>query len=328
MRVKASAPGKVILFGEHSVVYRGPAIVLAIDRRVEVLAEPRGDDLLFIEAPDLGVSGFFHKGRYHPAAGGRRGEGVLRPLWVAVERTMKRLGRKTGVSLSVASEIPIAVGLGSSAAASVATVAAVGELLGGGLTPEEISLLAYEAERVVHGTPSGIDNTIATYGGGLVYERGKGMERLESLREIPLVIGNTGRSRSTGELVGRVRRLREKYRTLVDPIIDAIAHIARLGREALLEGDLWRMGELMRMNHGLLWALGVSSPELDRLVNAALEAGALGAKLTGAGGGGCMIALAEPDRLGAVSTAIERSGGSSLRAGISRSGVRVWRVEG
>ncbi|RLI32111.1 mevalonate kinase, partial [Candidatus Bathyarchaeota archaeon] len=172
------------------------------------------------------------------------------------------------------------------------------------------------------------DNTIATYGGGLIYERGKSMERLESLREIPLVIGNTGRSRSTGELVGRVRRLREKYRTLVDPIIDAIAHIARLGREALLEGDLWRMGELMRMNHGLLWALGVSSPELDRLVNAALEAGALGAKLTGAGGGGCMIALAEPDRLGAVSTAIERSGGSSLRAGISRSGVRVWRVEG
>ncbi|MCD6262871.1 mevalonate kinase, partial [Candidatus Bathyarchaeota archaeon] len=218
--------------------------------------------------------------------------------------------------------------LGSSAAASVATVAAVGELLGGGLTPDEISLLAYEAERVVHGTPSGIDNTIATYGGGLIYERGKSMERLESLREIPLVIGNTGRSRSTGELVERVRRLREKYRTLVDPIIDAIAHIARLGREALLEGDLQRMGELMRMNHGLLWALGVSSPELDRLVNAALEAGALGAKLTGAGGGGCMIALAEPDRLGAVSTAIERSGGSPLRAGISRSGVRVWRVEG
>ncbi|MCD6264129.1 mevalonate kinase, partial [Candidatus Bathyarchaeota archaeon] len=115
MRVKASAPGKVILFGEHSVVYRGPAIVLAIDRRVEVSAEPRGDNLLFIEAPDLGVSGFFHEGRYHPAAGGRRGEGVLRPLWVAVERTMERLGRKKGVNLSVASEIPIAVGLGSSA---------------------------------------------------------------------------------------------------------------------------------------------------------------------------------------------------------------------
>ena len=322
--MKASAPGKVILFGEHSVVYRGPAVVLAIDRRVQVSAEPREDERLFVEASSLGLSGFFEKGEYNPLIGGDRGEEALKPIWVAAEGAMESLGRRIGVNLSIASELPVSVGLGSSAAAAVATAAAVGELLGGGLSLEKISLTAYEAERIVHRTPSGIDNTIATYGGGLVYEKGRGVERLGGLGNLPFIVGNTGRSRSTGKLVGWVRGLRERNRVVVDSIIDTIGHLVRLGRDALLEGDLGRVGELMNMNHGLLSALGVSSPELDRLVNAALEAGALGAKLTGAGGGGCIIALTTSDRLDAVASAIEASGGSPLRVGISNSGVRVW----
>lgn len=327
MRVKASAPGKVILFGEHSVVYRGSAVVLAIDRRVQVSAEPREDERLFVEAPRLSLSGIFEKGRYSPIIGGAEGEEKLKPIWVAVEEAMERIGRRIGVNLSITSELPVSVGLGSSAATAVATAAAVGEILDGGLSLEEVSSTAYEAERAVHGTPSGIDNTIATYGGGLVYERGKDMERLEDLGDLPFVIGNTGRTRSTGKLVAGVRELRERHRVVVDSIIDAIGHIARLGRDALLDGDLRRVGELMNMNHGLLSALSVSSPELDRLMHAALGAGALGAKLTGAGGGGCMIALAMSDRLDAVAGAIEASGGSPLRVGISKSGVRVWREE-
>ena len=325
MRVKASAPGKVILFGEHSVVYRGPAVVLAIDRRVYVSAELREDELLFVEAPNLSSSGFFDGERYIPLVGGAEGEKHLKPIWVAAKGTMEGIGRRMGISLSISSEVPVAVGLGSSAAAAVATVAAVGELLEGELSSEEISRIAFEAERVVHGTPSGIDNTIATYGGGLVYEKGREVERLKSLGDVPFVVGNTGRSRSTGQLVGHVGGLRERNRVIVDPILDAISRVAQLGKDALLKRDLCQVGELMNINHGLLWALGVSSPELDRLVNAALDARALGAKLTGAGGGGCMISLSTAERLDAVSGAIERSGGSPLRVKISNSGVRVWR---
>jgi mevalonate kinase len=325
LRVKASAPGKAILFGEHSVVYRGPAVVLAIDRRVYISAEPRGDELFFVEAPNLRSSGFFDGGRYNPLVGGAEGEKHLKPIWVAAKGAMEKIGRRMGISLSISSEIPVAVGLGSSAAATVATVAAIGELLEGGLRSEEISSIAFEAEKIVHGTPSGIDNTIATYGGVLVYEKGREVERLKSLGDVPFVIGNTGRSRSTGQQVGRVGELRERNMVVIDSILDTISRVAQLGRDALLEKDLRRVGELMNINHGLLWAIGVSNPELDRLVNAALNAGALGAKLTGAGGGGCMISLSTAKRLDAVSGAIERSGGSPLRVKISNLGVKVWR---
>ena len=326
--MKTSAPAKAILFGEHSVVYRGPAVVLAIDRRVNVSAEPRKDERLFIDASNLGSSGFFEEKRYTPVIGGIEGRERLKPILVAAEGVMMRLGRRVGINLTINSEFPIAVGLGSSAAAAVATVAAVNELLEGGLGLEEISLIAFESEKVVHGTPSGIDNTIATYGGGLVYEKGRQVEQLRDLSDIPFVIGNTGKSRLTGRLVGQVWELRERNREIVDSILDTISWIARRGREALLKGDLRSVGELMNINHGLLWALGVSSPELDRLVNAALQAEALGAKLTGAGGGGCMIALTTSERLDAVSSAIESSGGSPLRVRISNSGVNVWREDG
>jgi len=328
LRVKTSAPGKAILFGEHSVVYRGPAVVLAIDRRVHVSAELRKDERLFVDASGLGLSGFFEAERYTPMIGGVEGEEHLKPLRVAAEGVMTRLERRTGINLSINSEFPVAVGLGSSAAAAVAAAAAVNELLGGRLSLEDISLTAFESEKVVHGTPSGIDNTIATYGGGLVYEKGRRIEQLRDLGDIPFVVGNTGKSHSTGQLVGRVGELRERNREIVDAILDTISEIARQGREALLKGDLRNVGELMNINHGLLWALGVSSPELDRLVNAALQAEALGAKLTGAGGGGCMIALTTPARLDSVSSAIESSGGSPLRVKISDSGVNVWREGG
>jgi len=325
--VKTSAPGKVILFGEHSVVYRGLAVVLAIDRRVNVSAEPRKDGRLFIDALNLGSSGFFEEERYISLTGGVEGREQLKPIWVAAEGVMTRLGRRIGINLTINSEFPIAVGLGSSAAAAVATVAAVNELLEGRLGFDEISLIAFESEKEVHGTPSGIDNTIATYGGGLVYEKGRQVEQLRDLGDVPFVIGNTGKSRSTGRLVGQVSELRQRNREIVDSILDTISWIARRGREALLKGDLRSLGELMNINHGLLWALGVSSPELDRLVNAALRAEALGAKLTGAGGGGCMIALTTSERLDAVSSIIESSGGFPLRVRISNSGVKVWRED-
>lgn len=326
MAVEASAPGKIILFGEHSVVYRGPAIAIAIDRRAKVTAEERGDKRIFIDAIDLGVAGFFEEGAYKPVKGGMRGEVSLRAIDISARHTMGHIGRSRGVSLRVSSEIPIAVGLGSSAAICVATVAALGELLGGGLSREEICSLAFEGERIIHGSPSGIDNNVSTYGGVLRYERGGGHERFDLEGEIPLIVGNTGLIRSTRRMVERVRGIWEREREIVDGIIDLLGHISTYGLDALLRGDLQRMGTLMNISHGLLTSLGVSCPELDLLVHAAKSAGALGAKLTGAGGGGCMVALATGNRLGKVEEAIAKSGGKPMRVRLSSDGVTVRRI--
>ncbi len=326
MAVEASAPGKAILFGEHSVVYRGPAVAVAIDRRARVRAEGRGDERILIEAVDLGITGFFDDGDYTPVRGGMRGMVSLRAIDAVARRTMGDMGRRGGVNLKVSSDIPIAAGLGSSAAICVATAAALNELFEGGLSREEICNLALEGEKIVHGLPSGIDNSVSTYGGVLRYERGRGHERYELEGEIPLILGNTGVRRSTRQMVERVRGLLELEGEAVEEVIDLLSRISIQGLDRLLRGDLRRMGALMNISHGLLSSLGVSSPELDLLVHASRRAGALGAKLTGAGGGGCMLALARENDLGKVEEAIERSGGRPIRIKISSEGVRVRRI--
>lgn len=326
MAVEASAPGKVILFGEHSVVYRGPAVVLAIDRRARIVAEERTDDRIHIDSEDLGFSGYFEGNIYHPTRGEAwRGKG-LAALNEAAKKTMIHVGRETGLNLVLRSEIPIAVGLGSSAAICVATVAAVGALLGGSLSNEEINSLAYEGEKVIHGAPSGVDNNISTYGGVLRYERGVGFERLKVECASPLIIGNTRRRRSTHKMVDAVRELRERNTDIVDRIIDALGTISGEGLNALIKNDMYCMGELMNISHGLLAALGVSSPELDSMVHASRKAGAFGAKLTGAGGGGCMIAVAKDGDAARVEEAILRERGDPIRVGLSYRGVETRRV--
>lgn len=327
MAVEATAPGKAILFGEHSVVYRGPAIVLAIDRRARAVAGKRGDERIFFDAMDLGFSGYFEGNTYVPLLGepwrGKR----LKAFHVVASKTMEHIGTWSGLNITLRSEIPIAAGLGSSAALCVATVASVGEVLGGDLSSEEICELAYEGEKVVHGTPSGVDNNIATYGGILRYEKGAALERFEVEGSLPFVIGNTRRKRSTRRLVDRVRKLREREPELVKKVMDAIVQVSEKGLKALREVDLHRLGDLMNVNHGLLASLGVSIAKLDLMVHASRGAGAYGAKLTGAGGGGCMIALSDPSNLGRIERAIMRCRGEPHVVNIAYQGVSTRRVE-
>ena len=327
MSVEATAPGKVILFGEHSVVYKGPAIVLAIDKRAKVNVNRRQDKRIYFDSLDLGFAGFFEDENYIPVKGetwrGRR----LEALRVSAFKTMEQLDVESGLDLIIRSEIPIAAGLGSSAAICVAIVAAVGELFDGGLSKREICDLAYEGEKVVHGTPSGVDNNISTFGGILRYERGVEMERFELEGSLPFVIGNSKRKRSTRRLVGRVRALREREPDLVDEVIDSMAEVSRKGLEALVERDLPRLGDLMNINHGLLSSLGVSIAKLDLMVHASRGAGAYGAKLTGAGGGGCMIALSERSKMGAIQKAIQRCRGDPHVIDVSYEGVKTRRLE-
>lgn len=323
MKVTASAPAKVILLGEHFVVYGKPALVLAIDRRAYVSAEIREDEKIYIHSEDLGASGYFYSGTFQVEEGGQTAEMKLKPIETVIRRILTLSNKNVGINVIVTSQIPVAAGLGSSAAVAVATSVAVSNVLGLKLPKDEIFQIAYDAERIIHGTPSGVDPAISTHGGVLLYVRGKGITRLNVETDLPLVIGNTGIIRSTGELVARVREMRKRYPLIINPIIETGGRIVKEAIDLLKNGDLKALGELMNIDHALLSAVGVSNEEIERLVYAAKKAGAYGAKLTGAGGGGCVIALTPQNRLVNVVRAMEEISSESFAAKKTEEGVRV-----
>jgi len=325
MKAAASAPGKVILTGEHFVVYGEPALVMAINRYVQVNVEERSDSAIYIST-SLGASGLFEGNEFRPERGGTEARKILEPIRISAEATLKSLGERRGLNIDVASTIPVAVGLGSSGASAVSTVAAVGRLLGADLTRESIINLSTEAERYIHINPSGIDQSISTYGGVLSYKRGEGVSLLKIESVIPLVIGNTGVSRSTGRLVDNVRSRMERLPDVMRPLISVAGKLTTQAIDALRRGDMDELGMLMDINHGLLTTLGVSSEALDRLVYAAKRGGALGAKLTGAGGGGCIVALSRLDLKEAVAQLIYEAGGIPIIVEKVDRGVRSWTV--
>lgn len=311
----ASAPAKAILFGEHFVVYDKLAIAIALDIRARVAVKPRPDKKIVVRSSALGSSEF--------TLDGHGGNERLKPVYAAAKGVLSMAGERMGLDLTVDSQIPISSGLGSSAAVLVATTAAVGDLLEMRLTSDDIFRLALDAERLVHENPSGVDPAIATYGGVLAYRRSEGAKRLKVDLNLPLVLGDTRIKRDTREMVMRVSEIRRLYPGVFEEIIDAGDKIARLALGALGSGDLVALGRLMDMNHALLCALGVSNKALEDLVWAARRAGAFGAKITGAGGGGCIIALAPPWDIGRVAEAIRSAGGEPMIAGIAQEGVRI-----
>ncbi len=327
MRVKASAPGKMILFGEHSVVYRGSAVVMAIDRRATVYTEKRGDDKVFVNADNLGFSGYFDGDEYHPVRGPAWRGRNLAALNVTTRKTLEYIGVEGGVNLKVRSMIPIAVGLGSSAAICVATAGAVEKLFDGGLTREEISNIAFEGETIIHGKPSGVDNNVSTFGGVISYDRLKGIKRHDLSIDMPFIIGNTGKKRSTRKMVERVAALKERNPALMDRVIDNMGDISLRGLDALMKNDIHRLGDLMNINHGLLAGLGVSTMKLEVLVHTSRQNGALGAKLTGAGGGGCMIAVAREKDIPHIERSIRRRKSNSYKVSMTDHGVSSHWVE-
>ncbi len=327
MGVVASAPAKVILFGEHFVVYGEPAIVLAIDKRAYAKAEKRNDKKLFVRSTNLNLEGHFENGNFKVEKGDAR-EARLRfePVNVAIGKVLEKYKDDVGLNIEINSTVPVAAGLGSSAAVVASVTAATASLLNLEMPKEEIFRVAYEAEKTVHGTPSGIDPAIATFGGTLLYQMDTGFKPLEVKADIPLVIGDTGVERSTKTQVEKVREMVDKYPRIAEPIMRVANEIVVNAIDALKENDLETLGELMNINHALLYGMKVSDESLEWLINAARKAGALGAKLTGAGGGGCMIALARNERLEQVTEAILRAGGRPFAARKTDEGVRIERT--
>jgi mevalonate kinase len=324
--VTSSAPGKVYLFGEHAVVYGEPAVPCAIERRARVTVKER-DHGLRVHAGDLTIDGFTveYDGDSMGGPDVDVPEGLVEAGVGYVNEGIAQAKDAAGVEdvgfdITVESEIPLGAGIGSSAAVVVAAIDAATRELGVELTPEEIADRAYQVEYEVQDGQASRADTFCSAMGGAVRVEGDQCETI-SAPDLPFVIGYDGGAGDTGKLVAGVRELKETYDFAADTI-GAIGDIVRRGEVALAEGDIDEIGRLMNFNHGLLEALGVSSRSLDAMVWAARNAGAGGAKLTGAGGGGCIVALDETDE---TSTALEYTPGceDAFRAELDTDGVRV-----
>ena len=302
------APGKVILFGEHSVVYGRPAIAVPVTqvRARATVEDARQGQGILIRATDLHLE--------HRYGTPLKSDHPADPLDATVRYTLGRLGIESipDLNLTVSSTIPIARGLGSGAAVATAIVRALLQHLGQALAAQDISDLVYQVEVIHHGTPSGIDNTVVAFEQPVYFVKGQPIEMMRVARPFSLVIGDTGVSSPTKVVVADVRRLWQKDRTRYDTWFDDMGAIATRAKEAITAGQITRLGPLMDENHELLQAIGVSSPALDRLVSAARAAGASGAKLCGAGRGGNMIALAAPQRAKNLAAALRNAGAVSV----------------
>jgi mevalonate kinase len=306
---KGSGYGKVILFGEHFVVHGVPGIVSAIDSTTDAEVEKTGSRIVVKDE--------------RKTAKGYSEEKRLQQL-ESIERMMKAMGigPETPLSIWIGGTLPGFSGLGASAASSVAIARAMAEELGMIVPDEKINEVAYEAEKAYAGNPSGIDNTAATFGGLMWFQKNMMgganiIERIGIKKPVEIVIGSTGKVANTKAMVEGVgeRKLAnpQKYESLFKQA-EALAYE---GRKALEANNLKKMGELMNENHRLLQEIEVSSPELDLLVDIAQKQGAFGAKLTGGGGGGCMIALTPTTELQEqVASAIEKAGFEVLRTKI------------
>jgi mevalonate kinase len=298
---RGSGFGKVILFGEHFVVHGIPGIVSAIDSATdaEVTKAAKG---INIKDERKTAKGYSEEKRLQQLE--------------SIERILKAMDidPKTSLDIWIGGTLPGFSGLGASAASSVAIARAIAQELGIQISDEKVNQVAYEAEKAYAGNPSGIDNTAATYGGLMWFKKNATggpdtVERLHVCRPIEIVIGSTGKVANTKAMVEGVAERKEKNPQKYDPIFKQAENLTIAGRKALENYDLRKVGELINENHRLLQEIRVSSKELDMLVDLARKQGAFGAKLTGGGGGGCMVALTPgKDLQGKVASAIKNLG--------------------
>lgn len=310
---KASAPGKLILFGEHFVVYGFPAIATAIEART--MAEVEKADKYALEDNRPETPG------YKMEKYGQQVDSIRR-----IFAAMGLNPGKTPIKIALGGDLVAASGVGASGASCAAIAAALNSYFGLGFDKNRINDIAYEGEKGYHGTPSGIDNSCSTFGGFILFTKGPSKNLVAPLDlqlSISMVIGNTGITSNTAKVVEEVKKLKEESPEKFKAIFDMYSRVAADAKEAIENKDLGQIGSLMNKNHGLLREMGVSCKEIEELVDIALKNGALGAKLTGTGKGGLVIALVNDGDAGKISAAFESAGYRSEVTRIGAEGVKV-----
>ncbi|MCC6191650.1 MAG: mevalonate kinase [Anaerolineales bacterium] len=302
---RAAAPGKAILLGEHAVVYGRPALAVPVTQvQASAALTPGPGAEFWIELPAIG--------RRYRLSRARPGD----PLAAAVRLVLDRAGLTVppGAVLRVESTIPIAAGLGSGAAVCTAVARALAGALELPLGNEDVSALVFETEKLLHGTPSGIDNTVVAHARPVYFVKGRPPEPFEVRRPVRLLIGDTGRPSPTRAAVADVRAGYARDRDHYNRLFDEIGALVERARALLAGTSSQPLGPLLTANHALLRELQVSSPELEALVAAAGSAGAEGAKLSGGGHGGNMLALVTLQSEPAVRAALLAAGAARVFA--------------
>lgn len=300
--VSAYAPGKIILMGEHAVVYGKPALAVPVHQvqtRVVITPLPAAPSgTLHIHAPEVHLDTALDA--LPPD----------HPLRIAVQAASDALNgaRFPAAHIKITSTIPVAAGLGSGAAVAVALIRALARFVGHELPPAELSAAAYRVEERLHGTPSGIDNTVIAYAQPVVFQRGRPFDVLRPCAPFTLVIADTGIHAPTKTVVSDLRRRWEADPAACGARFEAIAGLVEEGRRCIERGPLDDLGTLLNANHALLQELDISCAGLDSLVQAARAAGALGAKLSGGGRGGNMLALCTPQSAPQIAAALQSAG--------------------
>lgn len=306
--MKSSAPGKIILFGEHAVVYNRPALAVPVNQvQVEVEILDSDSAGVWIHAPIIDLHTELNSLQSDHAIGS-----VILKVLSLLDTSSSPTGRgargEGGITINISSTIPVASGLGSGAAVSVALIRALSSFFSISLTDTQINEMVFESEKLHHGTPSGIDNTVITFNKPVYFIKGQPIETFMVGKPFTIVIADTGIPAPTKESVGDVRKLWLKDKNKYESIFDEIGQISLIARRSIQSGQPELLGELMNENHSLLQQLTVSSPELDKLVLSARDAGALGAKLSGGGRGGNMIALVSQSEASQVAESLIKAG--------------------
>lgn len=303
MAIERSAPGKVILSGEHSVVYGYPAIAVPVCdlRSTTHIVANKNVDSLHIIAPDINKR-FILSQTYKD-----------NPLAMAVYLVLEKgnFDLPLGV-MTVTSQLPLAAGMGSGASVTVSIIRALSAFLGCEFTNETISQLTFQVEQIYHGSPSGIDNTVITWEKPIYFKKGTPPDFCSIGAPILLVIASSGIQASTREAVKYVQARRAMKPRYFERLFENIGSLTDEACIAIASGNLHVLGEKLTANHRFLKQMGVSHPKLDAMVDAALQAGAIGAKLTGSGQGGNIIALVDEEHCDPVRNSLYQMGSQKV----------------
>ncbi len=294
MKSIASAPGKVILFGEHFVLYGGKAILCSINKRIVATSQFVDKKKVIIRSA-LGSAELDIQSISKLNFGNTK---FMKPFFYIAERALDEHGENKGIEIVLKSEVPAGIGLGSSSAVCVAVVASVNGLFKK-LSKQEVAKRAIEAERIIFKETSGADTFVSTFGGLMTYGINDGFHEISTNNDLDLVVANSSQAHSTREIVRQVRTFREKNVEFFDQLCKQENDIIKEASYSLKKNDLNALGLLMSKNQDLLQQIKVSTKQIDLLIKEARKT-SYGAKITGAGGGGCIISLVDESNLAAT----------------------------
>lgn len=319
-RIRVSAPGKLMLFGEHAVVHGRPCIVTAVDQRIEIRISFNGENELIINAPQLGIRSYQ---RTVSELGGQEMPKQVSFIEAAVKKFYQQYGLKKGLNITTHSQFSHTYGFGSSSAITIATIKALSLLYKIKLSDKKLFDLAYQAVLEIQGVGSGFDLAAALWGGTLLYKKGAKVAKRLKIKSLPLIVCYSGVKADTPTLVRQVEEYKRRHPKKVKRIFDQMEKITLKAKNLFVQKKWLAVGQLMNKNQKLLEELGVSTQVLEKLIRAALEAGALGAKLSGAGGGDNIIALCLPQKKKSVEKVLKKAGGQIMKVKLNSKGL-TW----